>query len=118
MTEERQKDDVLLRDKLTPEKRTQLATLTVQPGWIVLVELMEEACESSTRKVIAVNPANPLRRQLMDSLQAIAYAQNAFCRQVLDSCAWHTQSLQVETEQANLEQERLVAEALHRKIQS
>jgi hypothetical protein len=75
-------DDLQLVEKLT------LSSLSAQPGFNVLVKIMNAACDRATKDVIKLNPAEKGYQQQLVTLQSRARFMNEFCQQVLDSIDW------------------------------
>lgn len=82
-------DRKLLGEALPFDERIQLAQLTLQPGWMVLVRLMAEACREATEAVVRLDPTAERYQERLAGLQTTARAMNKFSAEVLDSVKVH-----------------------------
>lgn len=82
-------DRKILGSNLSYEERIQLAQLTTQPGWSILVKLMAEACRNATEEVIRLDPKTERFHEVVGSLQMTARAINKFTAEVVDSVKVH-----------------------------
>lgn len=80
---------VVLGEKLTHEEGIALAQLVNQPGWMILVRLIAEACRRATEEVIKLDPGVERYEQKLVGLQTTSRAMNKFSTQVLDSVKLH-----------------------------
>lgn len=80
----------LLGQNLTYEERIHLAQLTNQPGWMILVKIMGEACRTATEDVIKLPNTVERYPEVLAGLHTTARAMNKFSNEVLDSVKVHT----------------------------
>lgn len=80
---------MLLRD-LNDQDRSALSNLTLQPGWPIVVKMMQEMCEIATSAVIQCDPGDANYVGKLRSLQGIARATNDFCSSLLKSIDAHS----------------------------
>jgi hypothetical protein len=78
-------DDLQLVEKIT------LSSLSAQPGFNILVKIMNAACDKATKDVIKLNPATEGYMRELATLQSRARFMNEFCQQVLDSINWQVE---------------------------
>jgi hypothetical protein len=86
---------------LSLQDRAALVSLTYQPGWQVLVKLMEARVQQSTVQMLNVAPDEENRQAKLDSLQAVAFAQNSFCDDLMKDVQWQVTKDMEEPEVAN-----------------
>jgi len=79
----------LLGAGLAFDERIVLAQLTLQPGWIILVRLMAEACREATEAVVKLDLTAERYQERLAGLQTTARAMNKFSAEVLDSVKVH-----------------------------
>src|SRR6266480_21347 len=95
-----------LGEKLDFEKRIALAQLTVQPGWLVLLEMIGEACRQSTEECIKISPSAPNYEKIVPNLQLVAHTMSKFAKQIIDSCkAIHQRASTESKAQAGIQEE-------------
>lgn len=70
-------------------KRVNLASLVLQPGWQVLIEMMEFACKEATGRVIKLDVEVDGYSKKLAALQQMAQCTNRFCARVLSSVDYH-----------------------------
>lgn len=75
----------ILGDNLTQEKRLLLGQLSVTAAWVVLREMMEEACLEATKAVMKVDPMADKYPELLQRAQMEARALNEFSVSVIKS---------------------------------
>jgi hypothetical protein len=102
----------VLGENLTFEERLSLAQLVNQPGWMILVRIIAEACREATEKVIKLDPGTERYDQKLIGLQTTARAINKFSAEVLDSVKLHQRNAVQEAQQR--ENPTLVFEPLKR----
>lgn len=73
----------LKQTELAPLDRQQLTSLLYHPGFTVLKHLMEQRVSAATVEMLGVAPDDPDREKKIATLQAVAYAQNAFCADLI-----------------------------------
>lgn len=82
-------DRKLLGANLPFDERIALAQLTLQPGWMILVRLMAEACREATEAVVRLDPTSERYQEKLAGLQTTARSMNKFSAEVLDSVKVH-----------------------------
>lgn len=95
----------LLYDELTTPDRVSLANLVLQPGWSILIRMMESACTVSTQKVIKLDPEIADYDRKLAALQQMARSTNAFSARLLSSVDFHTQRGIAEQQEADAKSE-------------
>jgi hypothetical protein len=88
----------LLCDELQPIEKISLASLASQPGYAVLMEIMEAACKRATADAINLNPSDEGYDRKIKFLHARARDFNEFRTLVRDSINWQIASGKVEQE--------------------
>lgn len=86
--------------------RMYLAHLTNQPGYKVLVDIMEAACKRANDAVVKLDPEDVNIKDYDKSLayrQQVARATNKFCADVLKSVEFHKQMGVAEEQRKELE---------------
>jgi hypothetical protein len=76
-----------------PEKQA-LVSITYHEGWKVLKKLMERRVQNATVRMLDIAPDDPKRAELLNSLQADAFAKDSFCQELLEEMNWHLQTLE------------------------
>src|SRR5208282_1587638 len=75
----------VLGDKLSQEKRLLLGQMSVTAAWIVLKDMMEEACLEATKAVMKVDPMADKYPELLQRAQMEARAMNDFSVSIIKS---------------------------------
>src|ERR1035437_3899477 len=83
------KQIAILYGKLTIPEQVMLAQLTHQPGFKVLVKMLESASEDATQDVLRVDPEQENYERLLLARQQRSRATIEFSRRVLDSIQYH-----------------------------
>lgn len=81
----------LLIDGLTLAERITLGSLAQQPGFMVLVKIMNAACERATADVIKLEPSEEGYQRKLMAFQTRARNINEFSSSVLKSIDWQVQ---------------------------
>lgn len=79
----------LLIDDLQLVEKLSLASLSQQPGFIVLVKVLNAACAKATKDAIQLNPIDEGYDRKIKALHTRARDFNEFSSLVLDSIAYH-----------------------------
>jgi hypothetical protein len=89
------KMDLLCRDNLSYEEKTYLARFAMDPGYKVLIRLMEDACHQAVSEVIKLDPIIE-KESYVESLKAqqqIARAMNQFSATLRKSIEIYAKSI-------------------------
>jgi hypothetical protein len=102
--------------KISELERSQLTAMTNHQGFAVLQKMMEQVVKQSTVQMLTIEPTDPARAQKISDLQAVAYAQNSFCSELLRNIAWQQQQeiaeLEAEDEPEQTPAELRLADAM------
>ena len=69
--------------ELTQADRVALTSMTYTPGWSVLKHLMEQRVTIATVAMLEIAPTDKDRAEKLSTAQAVAYAMNAFCAELM-----------------------------------
>lgn len=89
------KMDLLCRDNLTLEEKTYLARFAMDPGYRVLIKLMNDACSQATAEVMKLDPVVE-KESYVESLKAqqqIARAMSQFSATLCKSIDVYAKSI-------------------------
>jgi len=89
----------LLSDELRMIEKVSLAALANQPGFPILVDLMEAACKRATAEAINLNPGDEGYDRKIKFLHSRARDFNEFRTLLLNSINWQIESGKVEQEE-------------------
>ena len=81
----------LLCDDLQLVEKVTLGSLVSQPGYAVLVKMLDAACSQATKDVIKLDPTEKGYTQKLIALQGRARHMNEFSSLVLKSITWHVE---------------------------
>ncbi|VVB52049.1 Uncharacterised protein [uncultured archaeon] len=81
--------DFLGEKTLTVDERVELAQLTNQPGWNILVRLLSESCRNATEACIRLDPVEEGYERKVAALQAHARTLNKFSNDLIQSVKAH-----------------------------
>lgn len=87
----------LLCDDLQLVEKVTLASLVSQPGYAVLVKIMDAACTRATEDVIKLDPTEKGYTQKLIALQSRARHMNEFSSLVLKSIKWQVEDGKVKS---------------------
>jgi hypothetical protein len=82
----------LLSDELQQIEKISLAALASQPGYAVLVEIMEAACKRATAEAINLNPGDEGYDRKIKFLHTRARDFNEFRTLILNSITWQIET--------------------------
>ena len=84
---------LLCDGNLSLDEKTYLARLSLDPGFVVLRKLMENACEKATAEVIKLDPVTDNYDKRLAALQWTARAKNSFATDLIASIMAYAQSI-------------------------
>lgn len=103
-----QKEMPLLIDGLSLPEKVSLGQMSLAPGFLILIKLMDAACEESRVSINDVNPEDPGYEHVLKARQQYSRAINKFSSLVLRSIEYHKQHGVAEEQQQELEAAQLI----------
>lgn len=88
--------DPLMYGGLNPQKRLYLKAIVEHPGFAVVRELLEDACQQATRNVIKLNPEESGYETLLKARQMTARITNELAGMLIKSIIMHSETAKME----------------------